>query len=42
MACYLDLIWIEILENKFFSRNEVARPVMGTIFLVCANIQQIQ
>ena len=29
----LDLIWIEI--GFFFnSRNELARPVMGTIFLV--------
>ena len=31
-----DLIWIEIgvLKNKKNSRYELARPVMGTIFLV--------
>ena len=31
----LNLIWIEIgvLKNKKNSRNELARPVMGTIFL---------
>ena len=28
----LDLIWIEI--GVLISRNELARPVMGTIFLV--------
>ena len=32
----LDLIWIEILsfKKKKISRNELARPVMGIIFLV--------
>ena len=32
----LDLIWIEIgvLKNIIFSRNELARPVMGNSFLV--------
>ena len=32
----LDLIWIEIgvFKNKKFKENELARPVMGTIFLV--------
>ena len=30
---YLDLIWIEIRVFKN-SRNELTRPVMGTIFLV--------
>ena len=32
----LDLIWIEIgvFKTKKNSRNELARPVMGTIFLV--------
>ena len=29
----LDLIWIEIGVSKI-SRNVLARPVMGTIFLV--------
>ena len=28
----LDLIWIEI--EVLISRNELSRPVMGTIFLV--------
>ena len=28
----LDMIWIEI--GVLISRNELARPVMGTIFLV--------
>ena len=37
----LDLIWIyviwieiEVFKNKKNSRNELARPVMGTVFLV--------
>ena len=32
----LDLIWIEIgvFKKQNFSRNELTRPVMGTIFLV--------
>ena len=32
----LDLIWIEIgvFKNNFFSRNELASPIMGTIVLV--------
>ena len=30
-----DLIWIEMsFQKQIFSRNEFARPVMGTIFLV--------
>ena len=29
-----DLIWIEILEFSKILRNVLARPVMGTIFLV--------
>ena len=31
----LDLIWIEIgvFKNKIFFKDELARPVMGTIFL---------
>ena len=31
----MDLIWIEIgVQKQNISRNELARPVMGTIFLV--------
>ena len=30
----LDLIWIYFKKRKF-SRNKLARPVMGTIILVC-------
>ena len=33
----LDLIWIEIGFFKI-SRNELTRPVMGTIFLVMHNM----
>ena len=34
-------IWIEIgvFKNKIFSRNDFARPVMGTIFLVNILVQ---
>ena len=36
----LDLIWIEIgsFKKQKISRNELARPVMGTIFLVSDNM----